>query len=136
MEQYNALKQKSAFKVLCCRLSPDFKEIVVDQELTLKYGAEWTEQQQWEDFTARLPPDEGRYIVWDACVPTQRGVDKNVLQFIYWCPDNCSIKQRMLYASSKDNLKKQLVGLISADMQANETADLDFSCLMDHMKTK
>ena len=49
------------------------------------------------------------------------------------CPDNCSIKQRMLYASSKESMKKQLVGLLSSDLQANECSDLDFDLFMEHL---
>ena len=82
--QFTELKTKKSFKVLCCRLSEDFKEIVVDEDLTLGYGEDWSEKQQWEDFTAKLPPDEGRYILWDAKYHTKQGVDKKKLQFVFW----------------------------------------------------
>jgi len=78
----------------------------------------------WETFTKMLPQDEPRYIVYDLHYETRDGRPQDKIVFIFWAPDNCSIKPKMLYASSKDAIRQSLNG-ISKEYQANDNADLD-----------
>ena len=74
----------------------------------------------YADFLAQLQKfkTECRYCVFDfpANVPvegsqekTSMSVDRLVL--MTWCPESSKIKQKMLYSSSYDALKKALVGV-------------------------
>ena len=45
-------------------------------------------------------------------------------------PDNAKIKQKMVYTSSKDALKKKLVGL-GKEIQANDHGDLAWEHVME-----
>lgn len=40
-------------------------------------------------------------------------------------PDNCKIRAKMLYASSKDAIRKSLVG-ISAEIQATDSSEISY----------
>ena len=46
--------------------------------------------------------------------------------FVAWSDDNASVKPKMLYASSKDALKKALSG-INDEFQATDRSDLDLN---------
>ena len=78
----------------------------------------------FEDFTSKLPDGDCRYAVLDVEVETKSGATTNKLIFVAWSDDNASIKPKMLYASSKDALKKTLSG-INEEYQATDRSDLD-----------
>jgi len=78
----------------------------------------------WETFTKLLPQDEPRFVVYDLHYETADGRPQDKIVFIFWAPDSCSIKPKMLYASSKDSICQSLNG-ISKQYQANDNADLD-----------
>merc|ERR1712217_215294 len=63
----------------------------------------------FEDFTGKLPEDRPRYAICDIDYDTEDGRKQNKLCFFFWSPDDkTSVKDRMLYASSKDAIKKKL----------------------------
>merc|ERR1712168_1195049 len=72
----------------------------------------------YDDFLEALQKGgvgECRYGLYDfeyshQCQGTS-GSQKAKLILISWCPDNASIKKKMLYASSLEALKKALVGV-------------------------
>ena len=78
----------------------------------------------FNDFTSKLPDNDCRYAVLDVEIKTKAGATDNKLVFVSWSDDNASIKPKMLYASSKDALKKELTG-IYAEYQATDRGDLD-----------
>mgnify|MGYP003595554735 CR=1 FL=1 len=74
----------------------------------------------YSEFVTKLQEykNECRYCVFDfpASIPVEAGseasamcVDRLVL--MTWCPESAKIKQKMLYSSSYDALKKALVGI-------------------------
>lgn len=61
-------------------------------------------------------PTECRYGLFDfeymhRCQGTSDSSRKEKLFLLSWCPETAKIKQKMLYASSYDSLKKALVGV-------------------------
>ena len=78
----------------------------------------------FEEFTKTLPDGECRYAVLDVEINTKSGATTNKLIFVAWSDDNASVKPKMLYASSKDAIKKALTG-INDEYQATERGDLD-----------
>lgn len=66
---------------------------------------------------ARLPPDAGRYVVFDFEYTLGLEGVRNKLVFIAWNPDQGAVRSRMLYAASKGALKLKLDGL-SQEVQA------------------
>merc|ERR1711998_489192 len=75
-------------------------------------------------FCSKLPDGDCRYAVLDVEINTKSGATTNKLIFVAWSDDNASIKPKMLYASSKDALKKTLSG-INDEYQATDRGDLD-----------
>ena len=60
-----------------------------------------------------------------------RGVDRYV-----YCrsPDTATIKQKMLYSSSKDALKKAFGPGVAKEIQANDHGDLQWSSVLEICK--
>ena len=50
---------------------------------------------------------------------------KSKLVFISWIPDNCPIKEKMLYASSKEAIKRVLIG-VPVHVHCTDPDDLDY----------
>jgi cofilin len=80
----------------------------------------------FDEFTKELPDGNCRYGVLDVEIQTKSGATANKLIFVSWSDDNASIKPKMLYASSKDALKKSLTG-INEEYQATDRGDLVLS---------
>ena len=99
------------------KITDDKKSIVID--CTGEPGA------PFEEFCSKLPEGGCRYAVLDVKINTKSGAETSKLIFVAWSDDNASIKPKMLYASSKDAIKKSLTG-INEEYQATDTSDLDF----------
>ena len=86
-------------------------------------GTKFAKGTSWADFLAAIPKDDARYFVWDL-VFEDEGVSKSKLLFITWNPDAGKVKSKMLYAGSKDALKKKIEGGL-IEVQANGVDDLE-----------
>merc|ERR1712195_326966 len=104
------------------------KEIVIDcQGDTTK---------TFEDFKAALPEAEPRYGLVDIEYTTDDGRPQSKLTFVMWSPDDkCGVKDKMLYASSKDAIKKKFVGIMK-EIQANDLDDLEDDAIQALMNKK
>ena len=78
----------------------------------------------FNDFVASLPANECRYAIFDFEyeLSAADGLRQKIL-FVVWAPDTAKIKDKMLTASSKDALKKKLVG-ISVEVQATDLSEI------------
>jgi len=120
-ERYNKLKQrKDDLKYIIYRLSDDHKKIIIDKE--------GTNDETYEDFVNELKAastmNQCRYAVYNAEY-TKKDIKKDKVLFFFWAPDTISIKQKMMYASSKDAFKHTLEPGILV-IQANDEGDLDY----------
>ncbi|KAL9952173.1 hypothetical protein ACROYT_G039388 [Oculina patagonica] len=52
-----------------------------------------------------------RYILFDMSYQRSSGTCKDVVVYIYWCPDTMKIGEKMIYAASNDTLKKAFTGI-------------------------
>ena len=55
--------------------------------------------------------------------------------FCFRCDENAKIGDKMIYASSKDTIKKSFTGL-SLEFQANDEGDLDYTTLREEVETR
>jgi len=55
---------------------------------------------------------------------------RNKLTFFSWAPDDSKIKQKMLFASSKDALRRSLVG-IAAEVQGTDYSEVAYENVLD-----
>ncbi|ELU07828.1 hypothetical protein CAPTEDRAFT_152337 [Capitella teleta] len=111
--EFQAIKMKHVYSYIQMKISSE-KTIVLDSV---------QENASFDDFVAQLPEKEGRYAVFDFPCKLDTGSDRKYLIFFQWCPDAAPVRTKMLFASSKDALKKKLDG-IYMEFQASELGDL------------
>lgn len=80
----------------------------------------------------RLTDKEPRFVLFDFFhkqTLDKRSHEKRTsfkLVFIYWCPEMCSVGEKMIYASSKGVLRRQLGGGIAKEFCIHNRSDLDY----------
>ncbi|XP_016133648.1 cofilin-2-like [Sinocyclocheilus grahami] len=73
-------------------------------------------------FAKLLPLNDCRYGLYDATYETKES-KKEDLVFIFWAPEGAPLKSKMIYASSKDAIKKKFTG-IKHEWQVNGLDDI------------
>jgi len=73
-----------------------------------------------------MPENQPRYAVCDIPFTTPDGRPQEKIVFFLWNPDDGPVKTKMLYASSKDAIRKKLQG-IAKEIQANDRSEMDFA---------
>merc|ERR1719446_945013 len=116
LSEFEQMKIRSAHAYIIFKITADKKFIEI--ETKGEKGA------SFDEFKSKLPDGDCRYAVLDVEINTKSGATTNKLIFVACSDDNASIKPKMLYASSKDALKKSLTG-INEEYQATERGDLD-----------
>ena len=114
------MKLKHDTKYMLCKINREAGEIQLHKRV-----AEGAGQATYEQFVAELPPKEGMYTIYDFDYEIEGG-KRNKLMFIVWAPDDAPIKEKMLYASSKDGLKKKIVG-IQWEVQGTDYEEVEFA---------
>ncbi|KAF4104736.1 cofilin-1 [Onychostoma macrolepis] len=109
-------KRKKA--VLFC-LSEDKKHIIMEEGSEILQG---DEGDPYLKFVKMLPPNDCRYALYDATYETKE-TKKEDLVFIFWAPESAPLKSKMIYASSKDAIKKKFTG-IKHEWQVNGLEDI------------
>jgi len=130
---YNDLKLNKKYTYIIYKLSDDNKEIVV--ESTSEDGP------QYDDFREKLinaksktksgAESKGpRYAVYDFEYQLASGEGtRNKITFVAWSPDDAGIMAKMVYASSKEALKRALTG-IASEVQANDSDDIEYESVI------
>lgn len=85
-----------------------------------------------EDFKEAEDQRQCRYGIFDAEYQLSDGQQRTKLVFFLWSPENATIKQKMVYTTSKDALKKCLRG-IGTEVQANDYGDLAWTNVLDKL---
>jgi cofilin len=115
---FNDLKLKHNMKYIVYKMNDAMTEIQVH-----KTGGK---DANYAEFLAELPEAECRYGVFDVEYEDPKTSSKrNKITFFAWCPDVAKVKPKMIYASSKDELKKRLVG-IACEIQGSDTGDVEY----------
>ncbi|XP_039625047.1 cofilin-1 [Polypterus senegalus] len=115
-----AAKRKKA--VLFC-LSEDKKNIILEEGKEILVGdVGETVVDPYLTFVKMLPQNDCRYALYDATYETKE-TKKEDLVFIFWAPESAPLKSKMIYASSKDAIKKKFTG-IKHEWQVNGLDDI------------
>ena len=77
---------------------------------TIVLEREAPREETWEQFVDSLPAYEPRFIVYDFEFTDSERRKHADLLLITWIPDNCSVKQKVVYSSSKKSFLTKLVG--------------------------
>lgn len=119
---------KKTNRYMQMKMSDDSKQIVIDK-LAPK-------SESYDDFISQLPTDQCRYAVVDFPFEgSETGAQKEVLVFVVWCPEGASVKQKMLYASSKDAIKSTCGG-VAAEIQATDFDEVSRDTVLGKVGSK
>ncbi|EQC28929.1 hypothetical protein SDRG_13268 [Saprolegnia diclina VS20] len=101
-----------------------------DSEIVIEHRGDRSET--YDDFAAKLnaTTNECRYGLIDLDFTTKDGRPTSKLVFISWSPDTARVKSKMLYASSKEAIKRGLVG-VGIYLSATDASELSFSSIQD-----
>ncbi|PON75303.1 ADF/Cofilin/Destrin [Trema orientale] len=114
------LKAKRTYRFIIYKIDETVKQVTVE-----KLGEP---NQNYDDFTASLPENECRYAVYDFDFLTEENVPKSRIFFIAWSPDTSRVRNKMIYASSKDRFKRELDG-IQIELQATDRSEMDIDVI-------
>lgn len=120
LNTFQELKLKKKFKYIIYNISKDLTEIVVES----------TGDKNYEDFLEDLPADECRWAIYDFEFEKEGAGRRNKLTFLSWSPDDAKIKQKMLFASSRDALKRSLNG-IAVEIQGSDLSEVSYECVLE-----
>ncbi|KAH8082013.1 recombinant Actophorin [Cristinia sonorae] len=118
---YNDLKLGKKYKYIIYNLNKNYTEIIVEKTST---------STSYDDFIADLPEAECRWAVYDFDFEKEDGGKRNKLVFVSWSPDDAKVKQKMLFASSRDALRRSLVG-IAAEIQGTEYSEVAYESVLE-----
>nr|GLL28408.1 actin-depolymerizing factor 5-like isoform X1 [Ipomoea trifida] len=79
--------------------------------------------ESYEDLAASLPKDDCRYAVFDFDFVTLDNCRKSKIFFIAWAPAESRVRAKMVYATSKDGLRRALEG-IHYEVQATDPTEM------------
>jgi len=91
-----------------------------------------SESREYDDFLSNLPENECRWAVYDFQFEKD-GAQRNKIVFYSWSPDSAKTRQKMVFASSKDALKRNFVG-IAVEIQGTELDEVRYEVVLDKAK--
>uniref|UniRef100_UPI00398F7042 cofilin-2-like n=1 Tax=Pristiophorus japonicus TaxID=55135 RepID=UPI00398F7042 len=105
-------EQKKRKKAVLFRISDNKEKIILYEHKEILIGdiQEGKVVDPLQTFIDMLPQDDCCYAIYDASFETKE-TRKEELIFVHWNPDSATVRRKMLYASSKDALKKKLEGI-------------------------
>jgi len=113
------------------KLSDDYKEIVVETSSANQDFDEFVEHlrnAQSKSKSGVVGPGP-RYGFYDVTYKVEGGGKRNRMTFIAYSPDSASVQPKMIYASSKDALRRTF-DKIQAEVQINDIGDLTWDNLV------
>ncbi|KAF8478103.1 actin depolymerizing factor, partial [Russula ochroleuca] len=116
LDVFQELKLKKTSKYIIFILNKEKTEIIVEKKSTSK---------DYDDFIADLPENECRWGVYDLEFEKEEGGRRNKIVFYQWSPDTAKIKDKMVTASSRDALRRSLVG-IAIEIQGTDYSEVAF----------
>lgn len=121
------LKLRKKYSYILYKLNEDNTSIVIEKAVETR--------DTYKDFVKQLPEDECRYAVFDFEYekPGGEGI-RNKICFIFWVPDTSKVRQKMIYASSKDALRKKLAG-VATEIQATDFSEVGYDAVIEKVKS-
>ncbi|KAI9095928.1 hypothetical protein DFS34DRAFT_594941 [Phlyctochytrium arcticum] len=133
VEAFQDLKLKKKYRFILYKINDTNTEIAVEKTV---------ENADYEAFVTSLPADQCRYCVYDFQYDTSGEGIRNKILFYVWnkgesakftyrrSPDTSKIKQKMLYAASKDALRKKLDGIYT-EIQCTDLSEVSYETVLD-----
>ncbi|KAK4745024.1 hypothetical protein SAY87_011336 [Trapa incisa] len=119
------MKWKKVHRYILFKIDEKSRQVTVD-----KVGGPG---EGYDNLAASLPNDDCRYAVFDFDFVTNDNCRKSKIFFIAWAPAASRIREKMLYATSKDGLRRELDG-IHYEVQATDPTEMGFDVIQDRAK--
>lgn len=120
------LKLRKKYRYVIYKLNDDNTSIVIEKKVE--------SCDKYENFLGELPEDDCRYAVYDFEFEKSPGEGmRNKICFIVWVPDTSKVRQKMLYASSKDAIRKKLAG-VATEIQATDMSEVSNEAVLEKVK--
>lgn len=118
------MKLGKKYKFVLFGLNDDKTQIVVKETST---------EQDYDAFLEKLPENECLYAVYDFEyeIGGNEGKRSKII-FFTWSPDTAPIRSKMVYASSKDALRRALNG-ISTDVQGTDYSEVAYDAVLERV---
>lgn len=127
MTAYNNFKlggKKAESNYIVYVLSDDKTQIVVEKK---------GKAESYDEFVNELPENDCRYAVYDFEFELPNGEGKrNKIVFYTWSPDSSPLRSKMIYASSKDALRRALNG-VAVDVQGTDFSEVDYDTVLERV---
>lgn len=118
------MKLGKKYKFIIFALNDQKTEIVVE---------ETSNNSDYDAFLEKLPENECKYAIYDFFYEIGGGEGKrSKIVFFTWSPDTAPIKSKMIYASSKDALRRALNG-VSSDVQGTDFSEVAYESVLDRV---
>lgn len=133
IEKYDDLKLNKKYKFIIFKLSDNYKEFEVEEA---------SEESDWEVFRQKLLDAKTkkksggfgpgpRFAIYDFLYNLQAGEgSRTKIVFLAWSPDTADVQPKMIYASSKEALKRSFNG-IATELQANDAEDIEYKTIVN-----
>ncbi|CEP21585.1 COF1 [Cyberlindnera jadinii] len=121
LKAFNDLKLGKKYKFILYELNPSKTEIVVKEA---------SDSADYDDFLAKLPENDALYAIYDFEYELPGEGKRSKIVFYAWSPDTAPIKSKMVYASSKDALRRSLNG-IAADIQGTDFSEVSYDTILE-----
>ncbi|ODQ53099.1 cofilin [Saitoella complicata NRRL Y-17804] len=122
-DAFNDLQFGKKTKFIVFRLNDARTEIIVEKT---------SNSADYEEFLACLPENDCRYAVYDVEFEKAGEGKRNKIAFYTWSPDTAPIKSKMVYASSKESLRRSFNG-IGAEIQGTEFSEVSWDAVLEKM---
>lgn len=129
---FNDLKLSRKYRYIVYRISDDAKTIAIEKTVTpIEHKSA---REAYKAFREDLPSEDCRYAVFDYEYEKAPGEGmRSKIVFVAWSPEVAKVKSKMLYASSKDALRKKLEG-IATEVQATEPGEITYEAVLEKVK--
>lgn len=122
MTAFNDLKLGKKYKFVLFGLNDNKTEIIVKDT---------SSEEEYDAFLEKLPENDCLYAVYDFEYEIGGNEGKrSKIVFYTWSPDTAPIRSKMLYASSKDALRRALNG-VSTDIQGTDFSEVAYESVLD-----
>ncbi|ODV60910.1 cofilin ASCRUDRAFT_76258 [Ascoidea rubescens DSM 1968] len=119
---FHSLKLGKKLKYIIFALNDEKTEIVVEKT---------SSSTDYADFLEDLPEADCRYAIYDFEYTISQGEGKrSKIVFFSWSPDDAKIRNKMVYASSRDGLRRALNG-VYADIQGTDLSEVSYDTVLE-----
>lgn len=118
---FNELKLGKKYKFIIFALNDNKTEIIVKDK---------SNDESYDAFLEKLPENDCLYAVYDFEYELGSDGKRSKIIFFTWSPDTAPIRSKMVYASSKDALRRSLNG-IAADIQGTDFSEVSYETVLE-----